>query len=77
MQAQCNKKCLIRFFFQVGLPQSSVSELFYKLSVCSFNASKLASPYSIAEYSLLMSLYTLNDLLVVLGMRWKTTNSIL
>lgn len=33
--------------------------------------------YSIAEYSLLMSLYTLNDLLVVLGMRWKTTNSVL
>lgn len=32
-------------FFQVGFPQSSVSELFYKISVCSFNAGKLASPY--------------------------------
>jgi len=33
--------------------------------------------YSIAEYSLLLSFYTSDDLLVVLGMRWKTTSSIL
>lgn len=46
--------------FWVGLPSFSASELFYKLSLCSFNASRVTSPsYSLAQYHLLTSLCTL------------------
>lgn len=63
--------------FGVGLPPFSVSELFYKLFVVLMAVESQVLSYSIAEYSLLMSLHTLNDLLVVLGMSWKATNSFL